>query len=162
MLQYSLTENLLTDAPDDYTALVQPLGTYDKEAIITEMLRRGTLLTRTDIVAVLNGFEETVRDITRDGGTVNTPFVQHLVFNLGCVRRCDGHFRWQPPQIEREPDQRDGDARYGEPGSDRKNRYRHASTTNFGGKRQRIGQSKRTAHQGRCVGSMGKQHQNCR
>lgn len=73
MLQYSLTENLLTDAPDDYTALVQPLGTYDKEAIITEMLRRGTLLTRTDIVAVLNGFEETVRDITRDGGTVNTP-----------------------------------------------------------------------------------------
>jgi len=73
MLQYSLTENLLTEAPDDYTALVQPLGTYDKEAIITEMLRRGTLLTRTDILAVLNGFEETVRDITRDGGTVNTP-----------------------------------------------------------------------------------------
>ena len=73
MLQYSLTENLLTDDPNDYTALVQPLGTYDKEAIITEMLRRGTLLTRTDILAVLNGFEETVRDITRDGGTVNTP-----------------------------------------------------------------------------------------
>jgi len=73
MLQYSLTENLLTDDPNDYTALVQPLGTYDKEAIITEMLRRGTLLTRTDILAVLNGFEETVRDITHDGGTVNTP-----------------------------------------------------------------------------------------
>lgn len=73
MLQYSLTENLLTEAPDDYTALVQPLGTYDKEAIITEMLRRGTLLTRTDILAVLNGFEETVRDITHDGGIVNTP-----------------------------------------------------------------------------------------
>lgn len=36
------------------------------------MLRRGTLLTRTDIMAVLNGFEETVRDITSDGGTVNT------------------------------------------------------------------------------------------
>ena len=73
MLQYSLTENLLTEAPDDFTALVQPMGTYDKEAIITEMLRRGSLLTRTDILAVFNGLEETVRDITRDGGTVNTP-----------------------------------------------------------------------------------------
>ena len=73
MLQYSLTENLLTEAPDDFTALVQPMGTYDKEAIITEMLRRGSSLTRTDILAVFNGLEETVRDITRDGGTVNTP-----------------------------------------------------------------------------------------
>lgn len=30
MLQYSLTENLLIEAPDDYTALVQSVGTYDK------------------------------------------------------------------------------------------------------------------------------------
>ena len=57
MLQYSLTENLLTEGPDDYTALVQPVATYDKDAIIDQMLRRGTLLTRTDILAVFNGLE---------------------------------------------------------------------------------------------------------
>lgn len=73
MLQYSLVENLLTKVADDYMALVQPGGSYDKEAIVSQMLRRGTLLTRTDILAVLNGFEETIRDITRDGCTVNTP-----------------------------------------------------------------------------------------
>jgi len=73
MLKYSLTRNLLTDSADDYTAKTQSLGSYDKEAIITNMLRRGSLLTRTDIVAVLNGFEESIADIIHDGGTVNTP-----------------------------------------------------------------------------------------
>jgi len=73
MLKYSLTRNLLTDSTADFTAKTQSLGSYDKEAIITNMLRRGSLLTRTDIVAVLNGFEESVADIIHDGGTVNTP-----------------------------------------------------------------------------------------
>jgi len=73
MLFYSLTENLLTGRADNYTALTQSAGSFDKEAIINEMLRRGSLLTRTDILAVLNGFEETITDIIHDGGTVNTP-----------------------------------------------------------------------------------------
>lgn len=73
MLQYSLTENLLTGRADNYTALTQTAGSFDKEAIIAEMLRRGSLLTRTDILAVLNGFEETIANIIHDGGTVNTP-----------------------------------------------------------------------------------------
>lgn len=73
MLKYSLTRNLLTGNADDYTAKTQSLGSYDKEAIITNMLWRGSLLTRTDIVAVLNGFEESIANIIHDGGTVNTP-----------------------------------------------------------------------------------------
>jgi len=73
MLKYSLTRNLLTGNADDYTAKTQSLGSYDKEAIITNMLWRGSLLTRTDIVAVLNGFEESIANIIYDGGTVNTP-----------------------------------------------------------------------------------------
>jgi hypothetical protein len=47
--------------------------TYDKEAVISEILRRGTLVTKTDAVAVLNAFEEVVVDIAKDGGTVNLP-----------------------------------------------------------------------------------------
>ena len=75
MLKYSLIENLLTERPDDYTALVQPASSYDKEAVIAALLRRGTSLTRTDILAVLNGIEETVTDIIETGGTINTPLI---------------------------------------------------------------------------------------
>lgn len=73
MLKYSLTRNLLKDAAGNYTAKAQFSGSYDKEAIITDMLRRGSLLTRTDILAVLNGFEESIVDIIQNGGTLNTP-----------------------------------------------------------------------------------------
>jgi len=73
MLKYSLTRNLLTDEAGNYTAKAQSSGSYDKEAIITDMLRRGSLLTRTDILAVLNGFEESIAGIIGGGGTVNTP-----------------------------------------------------------------------------------------
>ena len=75
MLKYSLIENLLTERTDDYTAVVQPVSSYDKEAVIAYLLRKGTSLTRTDVLAVLNGIEETVVDITKDGGTVNTPLI---------------------------------------------------------------------------------------
>lgn len=83
MLKYSLTRNLLTDSADDYTAKAQSLGSYDKEAIITNMLWRGSLLTRTDIVAVLNGFEESIANIIHDGGTVNTPLFNTSFSILG-------------------------------------------------------------------------------
>ena len=75
MLKYGLTGNALTERPDDYTAQVYSAGSLDKEAIIERMLRRGTLLTRTDILAVLNGIEEEVSALTREGFTVNMPLL---------------------------------------------------------------------------------------
>ena len=73
MLKYSLVENLLTERQDDYSAQTHSLGSLDKEAIITRMLNRGTLLTRTDIVAVLNNFEETMNEVHLEGYTVTLP-----------------------------------------------------------------------------------------
>ena len=73
MLKYSLTENLLTERPDDYSAQTHSVASLDKKAIITRMLNRGTLLTRTDIVAVLNGFEETIAEVILDGHNVKLP-----------------------------------------------------------------------------------------
>lgn len=73
MLKYHLTENLLTNHSAEYVAQVQTAGSYNKEALIEEMLKRGTLLTRTDILAVLNGLEEVVCDIVSSGGTINSP-----------------------------------------------------------------------------------------
>ena len=73
MLKYSLVENLPTDRPDDYSAQVHAVDSYDKEAIIARMLQRGTLITRTDIMAVLNNFEETIVKILNTSGVINSP-----------------------------------------------------------------------------------------
>ena len=72
---YSTTENLLTERPDDLSAICYPATNYDKDAIVNEMLKRGTLLTKTDILAVLNLYEETVENILSDGNTASTPLV---------------------------------------------------------------------------------------
>lgn len=73
MLKYSLLENQLTDRPDDYSAQTHIVASIDKESIITRMLSRGTLLTRTDIVAVLNNLEETIVDAILEGNSINFP-----------------------------------------------------------------------------------------
>ena len=73
MLKYTLVENFLTERPDDYMAQTVATRTYTRDDVIDRMLQRGTLVTRTDIVAVLNNLEETVEEITDEGGTVNLP-----------------------------------------------------------------------------------------
>ena len=73
MLKYSLVENLLTDRSDDYSAQAHSMASLDKEAIITRMLSRGTTLTRTDIIAVLNGLEETVVAVLLEGNNITLP-----------------------------------------------------------------------------------------
>jgi nucleoid DNA-binding protein len=73
MLEYFLLENLLTDRPDDYSAQTKSIASLDKEAIITRILNKGTLLTRTDILAVLNGFEETVVEALLGGYSLTLP-----------------------------------------------------------------------------------------
>jgi hypothetical protein len=73
MLKYVLQENLLTERPDDYVAQVVAEGSYDKESVIKLMLQRGTLVTRTDMLAVLNLFEEVITDLIQNGGTINLP-----------------------------------------------------------------------------------------
>jgi hypothetical protein len=73
MLNYFLLENLLTDRPDDYSAQTHSIATLDKEEIIARILNKGTLLTRTDILAVLNGFEETVADALLEGYSLTLP-----------------------------------------------------------------------------------------
>ncbi len=73
MIKYYLTENHLTKRDEDYTAQVQSASSFDKDALVDRMLGRGTLLTKTDILAVLNSFDETVCDILKEGSTINLP-----------------------------------------------------------------------------------------
>ena len=73
MLKYSLVENLLTDRADDYSAITHSVASLDKEAIITRMLNKGTLTTRTDILAVMNNFEETIEEAMLEGYSITYP-----------------------------------------------------------------------------------------
>ncbi|MDR3327897.1 MAG: DUF4469 domain-containing protein [Prevotellaceae bacterium] len=73
MLNYSLHENLLTERTDDYAAQAHASAVYTREQFISLMLQRGTLVTKTDIVAVLNNIEETVAYIIENGGQLNLP-----------------------------------------------------------------------------------------
>lgn len=73
MLQYSLVENLLTAAPDDFMALPLNVRTYGLEEIAQRILARHPGMGLSQINAVIEEFIEEVCIITRDGGAVNTP-----------------------------------------------------------------------------------------
>lgn len=73
MLKYSLRENLLTPAPDDYMAQVTDVHSYTIDEIIDLMMEKGSTLTRTDVAATLQVYGEVVSAIVKDGAAVNTP-----------------------------------------------------------------------------------------
>jgi hypothetical protein len=72
-LEYHLVDNNLTERPDDMMAVTVPNGTLDKEGVIDAILKRGTTLTRTDVVAVANAMEEVITDAAENGITINMP-----------------------------------------------------------------------------------------
>jgi hypothetical protein len=78
MLEYSLHENPLTERKDDFAAQTHSKSSYTKEQFIDLMLQRGTLMTKTDALAVFNNIEETAVYIISNGGTINMP-----LFNTG-------------------------------------------------------------------------------
>jgi hypothetical protein len=67
MLDYHVVENLMTPNPDDGMAQVVNLRSYTDEEIAGLMLKRGTLLTQADILAVLQVYREVVADLVEDG-----------------------------------------------------------------------------------------------
>ncbi len=75
MLKYSLRENLLTPAPDDYMAQVTDVRSYTLNEIIDLMMDKGTTLTRADVAAVLQVYGEVCSSIVADGAALNTPLM---------------------------------------------------------------------------------------
>lgn len=73
MLRYALIENQLTGRPNDYSAQVYASKTFDKDEFIKRLLKKGTLMTKTDAVAAMNAIEDTVVEILKEGGTLNLP-----------------------------------------------------------------------------------------
>lgn len=77
-IPYILLENHLTSDPDDYMARVTSLGNVDQTTLIDDMMKRGSSLTRADMVAFLELYYDVIIARLLEGYRVNTP-----VANLG-------------------------------------------------------------------------------
>ena len=75
MLKYSLRENLLTPAPDDYMAQAADVRSYTLDEIIDLMMEKGTTLTRADVAATLQVYGEVCSSLIKDGAALNTPLM---------------------------------------------------------------------------------------
>lgn len=71
-MEYTLYKNGLTSGSNDHVARVLKVTSHDTESIISHMSAKGTTLTRTDILAVLNSFFETMEEFIAKGETINT------------------------------------------------------------------------------------------
>jgi hypothetical protein len=75
MLQYTFVENLLTPAPNDYTAQPVNVRSYTKDEIIKRIGERYTGLTPAQLNSAFDEITDEMRIITEDGGAVNTPLI---------------------------------------------------------------------------------------
>ncbi len=77
VLTYALFENHLTSDPNDYMAVTTNAISLDQEAIVKQMLSKGSTLTETDILAVLRMEREVICEQATLGNNITTP-----LFNL--------------------------------------------------------------------------------
>ncbi|TCI94775.1 DNA-binding domain-containing protein [Tenacibaculum sp. M341] len=75
-MKYYLVENKLTEE-ENYSARVLVERTVNQDALIEKMLSKRNLVSKTDIVAVLNSYYEEMMECILDGDNINLPF-----FNL--------------------------------------------------------------------------------
>ena len=92
MLKYCLRENLLTAKPDDYMAQVTDSQVFTLDDIIDRMVKRGTTVTRTDLVAIMQLYTEECSFIVEEGGTLNTPLINTSMSITGVFDGADDSF----------------------------------------------------------------------
>ena len=80
MAKYSLRDNPLTEDPNDKLAALEDVKSLTKEEIIDRILKRGNTMTKTDLLAAINAYEEECAIITEEGSAINTP-----LFNTSLV-----------------------------------------------------------------------------
>ncbi|WGH76673.1 DNA-binding domain-containing protein [Tenacibaculum tangerinum] len=73
-MKYYLTENMLTEE-SNYSARILTERTINQEELIEKMLRKRNLVSKTDIVAVLNSFYEEIIESIEEGDNINLPIV---------------------------------------------------------------------------------------
>lgn len=74
-IKYYLQPNPITPDPNDQSARVSSNKVHDLESITSIMLKRGSTVTKADVMAVLDIFFDVVTDEVADGNNVNLPLV---------------------------------------------------------------------------------------
>lgn len=75
IIKYNLVDNPLTPDPNDFRAQVVSNGSIDMEQVIDACIQRGTMVTKTDLTAVLDLSFAVICDFVVKGYHVNTPLV---------------------------------------------------------------------------------------
>jgi hypothetical protein len=92
MLQYSLIENLLTPAPDDYLAQPVNVRSYTLQEIYKRIEARYTGLTPAQISAAVDEFCAEIYTITENGEMVNTPLINTQLSMPGVYKSATDSF----------------------------------------------------------------------
>jgi len=71
-LRYGLVSNHLTDDPNDCMAVTTENETITKEAIVEQMIGKGSTITKAEALSVIEEFEYAVVDAVKNGNNVNT------------------------------------------------------------------------------------------
>lgn len=74
-IKYYLQPNPITPDPNDQSARVSSNKVHDLNSITDMMLKRGSTVTKADVLAVLDIFIDVVTDEIADGNSVNIPLV---------------------------------------------------------------------------------------
>lgn len=73
-MKYYLIENKLTDETN-YSARVLTERTINQDELIDKMLSKRNLVSKTDIVAVLNSYYEEIIESIEEGDNINLPLL---------------------------------------------------------------------------------------
>jgi hypothetical protein len=99
-LRHGLVENRLTDDPDDCTAMVTDNDTATDEDIIDDMVEHGSIITKADILSVLEDYGASIQRFLRNGYQVNTEFFKIYPSIAGIFLNKDDTFDHNRHQIK--------------------------------------------------------------
>ncbi|MBI1879811.1 MAG: hypothetical protein HYR94_16580 [Chloroflexi bacterium] len=72
-INFSLHKNKLSNAANQFRAVVQSAGTMDYEQVVDLVVKQNSTVTRADVLAVLDNFFTVIEDALLLGFNVNTP-----------------------------------------------------------------------------------------
>ncbi|MCG8410273.1 MAG: DUF4469 domain-containing protein [Bacteroidales bacterium] len=72
-IKFGLIPNHLTDDKDDYMGIVTQTETVDSEKIVEKMIGKGSSITKSEALAVIEEYEYAIVDFIKNGRNVITP-----------------------------------------------------------------------------------------
>lgn len=91
-IKYYLHQNAIANTAESHKAVIIPHAVHNLQSIINQMLKRGTTLSESDILASLHLFFEVVAQEVQEGNHVNLPIVNIKPGISGAFTSALDHF----------------------------------------------------------------------